>query len=153
MDALRLFPPFSVNGWAWIYNSAATIRQGARKVTDAIVVKTKLSFNWIGPFKILAVGSAPASAVLDGRPLHDKLLYFDLPSDITRRDPKLCVSVLRCKPCRNPDDIHDIPKHLPTDLTKYVLNSFSTKSPPLYVTLDDVSSRPERLQVDEIWGC
>ena len=48
MDALRLLPPFSVNGWAWIYNSATTIRQGARKGTDAIVLKTKLSFNWIG---------------------------------------------------------------------------------------------------------
>ena len=45
MDALRLLPPFSINGWAWIYNSAATIRQEARKGTDAIVLKTKLSFN------------------------------------------------------------------------------------------------------------
>ena len=110
MDALRLLPPFSVNGWAWIYNSAATIHQGARKGTDYIVLKTKLSFNWIGPFKILAVGPAPASAAPDGRPLHDKLLYVDLSSDIPGRDSKSRVSNLRCKPCRNPDDIHDIPK-------------------------------------------
>ena len=45
MDALRLLPPFSVNGWAGIYNSAATIHQGTRKSAEAIVLKTKLSFN------------------------------------------------------------------------------------------------------------
>ena len=89
MDALRLLPPFSVNGWAWIYNFAATIRQGARKGTGAIVFKTKLSFNWINPFEILTVGPAPASAVPDGRPLHDKVLYFDLPSDMPGRAPSL----------------------------------------------------------------
>ena len=37
MDALRLLSPFSVNGWVWMYNSAATIRPGARKGNDAIV--------------------------------------------------------------------------------------------------------------------
>ena len=52
--------------------------------------------------------------------------------------------------CRNPDDIHEVPKHLPADLTKYVLNSFSTMSPPLHVTLDDISPPPERLEVDHI---
>ena len=45
VDTLRSLPPCSVNGWAWIYNSAATIRQGVRKSTDAIVLKIKLSFN------------------------------------------------------------------------------------------------------------
>ena len=91
MDALRLLPPFSVIGWAWIHNSAATIRQGVRKGTDAVVIKTKLSFSWIGPFKVLVVGPAPASAVPVGRPLHDKLLYFDLLPDMPGRDSKPCV--------------------------------------------------------------
>ena len=95
MDDLRLLPPFSVNGWAWTYNSAAThICQGARKGTDAIVLKIKLSFNWIGPFKIPAVSPAPASVVPDGRPLHDKLLYLDLPSDMPGHDSKPRDSVL-----------------------------------------------------------
>ena len=49
------------------------------KAPDAIFLKIKLYFNGIGPFKILAESPAPASAVPDGRPLHDKLLYFDLP--------------------------------------------------------------------------
>ena len=48
-----------------------------------------------------------------------------------------------------PDDIHDLPKHLPADLTKYVLNSFSTKSPPFHVTFD-ISPPPERLEVEQI---
>ncbi|CAN0512005.1 unnamed protein product, partial [Laminaria digitata] len=41
---------------------------------------SRLSLNWIGPFKILAVGPAPASDTPDNRPLHDKLLFLDLPS-------------------------------------------------------------------------
>ena len=68
------------------------------------------------------------------------------------RDSKHRVSVLRCKPCRNPDDIDDLPKHLPANLTKYVLSSFSTKSPPFHVTFDDISPPPERLEVDQISG-
>ena len=86
MDALRRSPPFTTGGWVWIYNTAATIRQDAKKGTDTTVLKTKLSFNWIGPFKILTVGPAPASAATDGRRLHDKLFYFDLPSDMPGRD-------------------------------------------------------------------
>ena len=110
MDALRRSPPFTIGGLAWIYISAPTNRQRTKKRTDAIVLKTKLSFNWIYPFKILAVGSAPASAIPDGWPLHDMLLYFVLHSDIHGCDFKHRASLLRCKPCRNPDDIHDVPK-------------------------------------------
>ena len=152
MNALRRSPPFATGGWAWVYNSAATIRQGVKKGTDATVLKTKFSFNWIAPFKILAVGPAPASAIPDGRPHHDKLLHFDLPSDVPGRDSKHRVSVLRCKPCRNPDDIHDLSKHLPANLAKNVLNSFSTTSPPFHVTVDHISPPPERVEIDQITG-
>jgi len=68
MAALSASPPFTVGGWAWVYNSASTIRQGAKKDTDATVLKTKLSLNWNGPFKILAVGPAPASDTPDNHP-------------------------------------------------------------------------------------
>ena len=68
------------------------------------------------------------------------------------RGSKHRASVLRCKPCRNPDDIHDLPKHLPADLTKYVLSSFSTRSPPIHATLDGFSPPPARLVVDQISG-
>ena len=148
MDDLRRSPPFTAGGWAWVYNTASSIQQGAKKGTDATVLKTKLSLNWIGRFKVLTVGPTPVSDTPDGRPLHDELLYLDLPSDLPGRDPNCCVSVVRCKPCWNPDDTDDIPKHLPAGLSTYVLNYSSTKSPPYNVTLDDVSPTPERLEVE-----
>ena len=55
-DALRAFLKFAVVGWVWVYNTAATIRQGAKTDTDAKVLKAKLSLNWTGPYKVLAVG-------------------------------------------------------------------------------------------------
>ena len=45
LGAHRLSPPYAVGSWAWVYNSAATINQGAKKGTDAIVLKTKFSLN------------------------------------------------------------------------------------------------------------
>ena len=152
LDALHRSPSFTTGCWTWVYNTAATIRQGAKKCIDATVLKTKLSLNWIAPFKILAVGPTPASDTPDGRPLHQKLLYLDFPSDLPGRNSKCRVSVVRCKPCRNPDDTDDIPKHLSAGISTYVLNSSSTKSPPYHVTLDDVSPPPERFEVQQISG-
>ena len=43
-------------------------------------------------------------------------------------------------------------KHRLADLTQYVLNSFSIKSPLFHVTLDDISQPPEWLEVDRISG-
>ena len=43
-----------------------------------------------------------------------------------------------------------MPKYLPADPTKYVRNSFTSKSPPFHVTFDDVSPPPERLEVEQI---
>ena len=131
-------------------NFATTLNQGTQKGTDATVFKTKLALNWIGPFKILAVGTAPASDVPDNRSLHDKHLYLDVPSGLPGRDFERRVSVERCKPYRRPGDTSDVPKYLPSDLTQYVLNSFSAKSPRFHVTLDDVSPQPERLEVEQI---
>ena len=47
-DALRTVPKFAVDGWMWVHNLAATIRQGAKWGTDAKVLKVKLSLNWTG---------------------------------------------------------------------------------------------------------
>ena len=46
-------PSWKIGDWVWIYNSLSTIRQGA---PNATVLKTKLSLNWTGPFKMLIVG-------------------------------------------------------------------------------------------------
>ena len=45
MDVLLRSSPFTIAGWALIYNSAATIRQVAKKGTNATVLKTELSLN------------------------------------------------------------------------------------------------------------
>ena len=71
-NALKQPPIYTVSGWVWIYNTAATIRQGAKSGTDAKVLKEKLSLNWTGPFKILAVGSSPSDSTPDGRSLDAK---------------------------------------------------------------------------------
>ena len=103
-DALRPVSKFDVGGWAWVYNTLATIRQGAKPDTDAKVLKAKLSLNRTGPYKVLAVGPCSSADTPDGSPLGAKLLYLDLPSDMPGTDVRRRISVQRCKPCANPDD-------------------------------------------------
>ena len=151
-DALLRRPQYAAGGWVWIYNTTATIRQGLRKAADNKVLKEKLSLNWAGPFKILAVGPASAANTPDGRPLGDKLLYLDLPSNLSGPAAKPRVTVARCKPCDNPYDADDIPRYLPAGLTQYVLHAFATKLPPYHVTTDDVSTPPILIDVAKITG-
>ena len=54
------------------------------------------------------------------------------------RDQKKRASVDRCKICHNPSNDSDIPKYLPAGLSKYVLHSFTDKSPPFHRTAEDV---------------
>ena len=108
--------------------------------------------NWTGPFKILAVGPYPAADTPDGRPLGDKLLYLDLPSNLSGPAAKPRVTVARCKPFANPYDANDILRHLPAGLTQYVFHAFATKSPPYHVTTDDVSAPPTLIDVAKITG-
>ena len=44
-DALRPIPKIAVGGWAWVYNSASTIRQVVKANTDAKVPKAKLALT------------------------------------------------------------------------------------------------------------
>ena len=48
-DALRPVPKFAVGGWAWVYNSPSTIRQGVKDNTDAKTLKAKIVLNWTCP--------------------------------------------------------------------------------------------------------
>ena len=82
-DALFRRPKYTAGGWVWVYHTAATIRQGLRKGADNKVLKEKLSLNWTGPFKVIAVGPSSAADTPDGRPLGDKLQYLDLPSNLS----------------------------------------------------------------------
>ena len=146
-DALLRRPKYTAGGWVWIYNTADTIRQGLRTSADNKVLKEKLSLNWTGPFKIPAVG--PSSAAAD---TPDGVLYLDLPSNLFGPAGKLRVTVARCKPCANPYDADDIPRHFPAGLTQYVLHAFATESPPYHVTTDDVSTPPILIDVAKITG-
>ena len=60
----------------WVYNTAATIRQGAKTDTDAKILNVKLSLNRTGPYKVLAVGPLTAVDTPVGSPLGGKLLCF-----------------------------------------------------------------------------
>ena len=68
-----------------MYNTAATIRQGAKTDTDVKVLEAKPSLNWTGPYKFLAVDPCSSADTPDGSPLGAKLLYLDLPSDMPAR--------------------------------------------------------------------
>ena len=50
-DVLLGRPKYVARGWIWIYNTAATTRQGLRKGADSKVLKEKLSLNWTVPSK------------------------------------------------------------------------------------------------------
>ena len=122
----------------WVYNTASTIRQGAKVGTDAKVLKVNLLLNWTGPFKILGIGPSPAEATPDARPLAVKLLYLDLLNDMPGVDAPCRVSVVRCKLCINPHDSSNLPRFLPAGLTPYVLNkvlnNYTNITPP-YLSL------------------
>ena len=96
---LHKLPNFEVGNWVWIYNPQATVDQGVGEDNSHLV--TKLSLNWTGPYKILVVGPGLRPG---GRPVADKTLYLDLPTDIPGNDQKKLVSVDRSKMRHNPSD-------------------------------------------------
>ena len=151
-DALRPAPNFATGGWAWVYNSASTIRLGVKENIDAKVLNAKLALNWTGPYQILAIGPCSAAETPDGSPLGSNLLYLDLPSDLSGSDARRRVANKRCKPCANPHDCRYMPKYLPAGLTQYVLNKLSKKSSPCHVTHNDLSTPLQRLEVEQITG-
>ena len=144
---LHKLPNFEVGNWVWIYNPQATVGQGVSEDNSHFV--TKLSLNWTGPYKNLAVGPGLGP---DGRPVADKTLYLDLPTDMPGKDQKKRVSVDRCKICHNPSDDSDIPKYLPAGLSKYMLHSFTDKSPPFHPTIEDVVKSGIPVDIEKITG-
>ena len=81
--ALRAVPKFAVGGWVCVYNTAATIRQGAKTDTDVEVLKAKLSFNWTG----LPLTTLERTGVFGHQSLaRDQLAYCDLATDHQQRE-------------------------------------------------------------------
>ena len=103
-----------------------------------------------GSFQVLGVGPSLSDSTPDGRLLAAKLLYLDLPNDMSGPDAYCRVSVARCKPCTNPHDISDPPGCLRAGLTQHVLNNYPTNPPPFRVTADDVFVPVDRFEVDKI---
>ena len=126
-DALRPAPNFAVGDWAWVYNSASTVRQGVKARTDGKVLQVELALNWTGPYKILVVGPCSAAKTLDGSTLGSNLVYLDLSSDLPSSDARRRVAVERFKPCANSNDSGDMPNYLPAGLTQDVLNNFQRR--------------------------
>ena len=144
---LHKLPNYEIVNWVWIYNSQAKVGQGVHEDNSHLV--TKLSLNWTGPYKILVVGPGLGP---DGRPVADKTLNLDLPTDTPRRDQKKRVSVDRCKMCHNPSDEFYTLKYLPPGLSKYVLLSFTDKPPPFHLTAEDVVKSRIPVDIEKITG-
>ena len=142
---LHKLPNFEVGNWVWTYNPQATVGQGVSEDNSHLVIK--LSLNWTGPNKILVVGLGLGP---DGRPVADKTLYLDLPTDMPGKDQKKRVSVDRCKMCHNPSDVSDIPKYLPAGLSKYVLHSFTDKLSLFHPTTEDVVKSGILVDIEKI---
>ncbi|CAB1102179.1 unnamed protein product [Ectocarpus sp. CCAP 1310/34] len=53
LDAIHKLPQFTVGGWAWVYNTAATIRQGAQQDTDYSCSRLNSHFPGRAPTKFL----------------------------------------------------------------------------------------------------
>ena len=62
-----------------MYNTAVTIRQGAKTDTDDKVLKTKLSLNWTGPYNVVAIGPCTPADTPDGSPVSAKRLHWIYP--------------------------------------------------------------------------
>ena len=101
-DALRPAPNFATGGWAWVCNSASTIRQGVKVNNDGKVLKAKLALNWTDPYKVLPVDPYSAAETPDGSPPGSNLLCLDLPSDLPGSGAGRRVAIDRFKPCANP---------------------------------------------------
>ena len=86
----------------------------------------------------------------DGRSLGAHLLYLNLPNDIPGPGAHCRVSVARFKPCTNPHNTTNLPRYLPAGLSQHVLNNYTTKSPPVHATADDVSVPAEYLEIDKM---
>ena len=126
MAALSVSPPSTAGGWGWVYNSASTIRHGAKKDTDTTVRKTKLSLDWNEHSRFLPWARLPPATPRQPPPARQATIH----RPAFRPSRTRLVSVKRCKPCRSPDGTTDLPKYLLRDLTTYVLTAFAASFRP-----------------------
>lgn len=126
--------PPSLTPYSDVQNTLRGARLGVKQrcYYPPSIVK-ELTLNQTGPFKVSAVGLSSAAGTPDGQPLGDKLLYPNLPSNLSGLAAKPLITAACCTPCANPYDADNMPPHL--------LANASTITMPLYhITLDDVST-------------
>lgn len=107
MDACRHVPNLAVGSWAWYYDTASVIRQGAKAETEAQVLKARYSINETSRYKTLALPFS-FSDTPDGSPLGDKLFYLDPHADVPGLDTHRRISGEHCKLCVNSRDSGDM---------------------------------------------
>ena len=149
-DTLRALPKFAGGGWVWLYSTALTIRQGGKTDTDAKVLKAKLSLNWKGPYKVLAVGSCTPADTPDGSPLGDFLFESTLRHARRRCSPARFGATLQalCQPPRPRRNAEVFARGIGVIRAQKLLQ----ESPPYHVTQHDVSTPLQRLEVEKITG-
>ena len=149
-DALRAVPEFAVGGRVWVHNTAATIHQGAKTDTDAKVLKTKLSLNWTGPYKVLAVGPCTPADTPDGFPLGDKLLFWIYLPTCPARMLAGAFRYSVASPVPIPTTIATCRSICPRSRRNMCSTIYPRNPPPYHVTQDDVSTPLQRLEVEKI---
>ena len=135
-----------------MYNTAVTIRQGTKTDTDVKDPRSSARSTGQAPTRSSQLAPVPPLTPRTA-PLWALSSYILIyPPTCPNTDARRRVSMQRCKPCANPHDHCDMPKYLPEELTQYVLDNFSEKSPPHHVTRYDVSTPLQRLEVENITG-
>ena len=146
-------PVIEKDDWVLVYDDKSTISGGGEHVlksredtrgSRSFALIAKLALNWTGPYKVLVTGPGETE---DGRKVGPKLLLLDISEDEPGNNINPRVSVYRCKKCYNPREGMDMPRFLPWDLSKYVLNQYSELAPPFHLTVEDVA---EELDTKEL---
>ena len=111
----------------------------------AKVLKATLSLRWTGASRILAVGPSPSDSTPNGRPLAARLLYMDVPNNMSGADTHGRVSGSPLQ-TQHQSTRHNRPSPIPSRWTKPMgPNNYTAKSPPFHVTEDEVSVPVKRL--------
>ncbi len=137
--------------WVLVYDDKSTIAGGGEHVLKenygrkrSFALSGKLSHNWTGPYKVLLVGPGKTS---EGQEVGSKLLYLEINADELGKGITPRVSVHRCKKCYFPDDVREMPRFLPWNLSKYVLNKYSELVPPYHLTREDVGEELDERRI------
>ena len=150
-DAQRAVSKFAVGGWVWVYNTAATIRQGTKTDTDVKVLKVKLSLNWTCPNKVLAVRPCTPADTPDGSPLGAKVLYWIYPSTCPARILAGAFLYNAASPVPTPATMATC-RSISHRVDAIRARQYLQESLPYRVTQDDVSIPLQRLEEENITG-